>query len=167
MRTFKKTILFSAAMIAAAVCDFFTMTISNKVSLGLIGGFLVVAAFTGMDVKAIGMHLLAGLAMLAISFSLFSKGWIGGGDAKLFAATAVWMGWPSLLEYVLITSLLGGVLTIAMLSLRNIPMPHILEKQYWFFRLHHLDSGIPYGLALAAGGIYIYPHTDIFLLIAP
>ena len=158
--------IFPAAMIAAAVCDFFTMTISNKVSLGLICGFLVMAAFSGMEVKAIGMHLLAGLAMLSISFSMFAKGWIGGGDAKLFAATAVWIGWSSLLEYVLLTSFLGGVLTIVMLSLRNIPMPEVLEKQYWFYRLHNLDNGIPYGLALAAGGIYIYPHTDIFLLIA-
>jgi len=159
--------VFPAAMIIAAVSDLFTMTISNKVSLGLIFGFLLLAAFSGMDVKSIGMHLLAGLAMLAISFSLFARGWIGGGDAKLFAATAIWMGWSNMLEYVLIASVLGGALTILLLSLHNLPMPSVLAKQYWFNRLHTLENGIPYGLALAAGGIYIYPYTDIFQLLAP
>jgi len=119
-----------------------------------------------MDVKTIGMHLLAGLAMLSVSFALYAKGWIGGGDAKLFAATAVWMGWPNLLEYTLITCLLGGALTIVLLSLRNMPMPTVLVKQYWFSRLHTLEDGIPYGLALAAGGILTYPNTEIFRIIA-
>jgi len=159
--------IFPVAMIFAAVCDLFTMTISNKVSLGLILGFLVLAAFSSMDIKTIGLHLLAGLAMLAISFTLFAKGWIGGGDAKLFAATAIWMGWSNLLEYALITSLFGGVLTIIMILLRNFPMPLILVRQHWFSRLHTLEDGIPYGLALAAGGIYIYPYTDIFMLMTP
>lgn len=154
-------------MIVAAVCDLFTMTISNRVSLALIAGFLVLAVITGMDLKTIGMHLLAGLAMLVISFTLYAKGWIGGGDAKLFAATAIWMGWSNLLEYALITSALGGALTLALLLMRSRPMPLILVKQTWFNRLHTLENGIPYGLALAAGGMYIYPHTDIFLLIAP
>lgn len=159
--------IFPAAMIAAGVCDLFTMTISNKVSLALVAGFLLLAVFSGMDMKSIGLHLLAGLAMLAISFALFAKGWIGGGDAKLFAATAIWMGWPNLLEYTVVTSLLGGALTIALLSVQKFPMPHFLIKQQWFARLYTLEDGIPYGLALAAGGILIYPHTDIFLLIAP
>jgi len=159
--------IFPAAMIVAAVSDLFTMTISNKVSLGLIAGFLVLAAFSGMDLKTIGMHLLAGAAMLAVSFAFFAKGWIGGGDAKLYAATAIWMGWPNLLDYTLISCLLGGALTIALLSLSKMPMPAVLKKQYWFNRLHTLEDGIPYGLALAAGGIFIYPSTDIFLLIAP
>jgi len=154
-------------MIIAAVSDLFTMTISNKVSLGLIAGFLVLAAFSGMDLKTIGMHLLAGLAMLLISFAFFAKGWIGGGDAKLYAATAIWMGWPNLLEYTLIACLLGGALTIALLSLSKMPMPMVLTQQNWFNRLYTLEDGIPYGLALATGGIIIYPSTDIFLLIAP
>lgn len=158
--------IFPAAMIVAAVCDLFTMTISNKVSLVLIVGFLLLAATTGMDLKTIGMHLLAGLAMLAISFAFYAKGWIGGGDAKLFAATAIWMGWPNLLEYALISSLLGGALTIFLMSMSHRPMPAVLVKQYWFNRLHTLENGIPYGLALAAGGIYIYHSTDIFQLIA-
>ena len=159
--------IFPAAMIIAAVSDLFTMTISNKVSLGLIAGFLILSLVTGMDLKTIGMHLLAGMAMLVISFILNLKGWIGGGDAKLFAATAIWMGWSNLLEYVLLTSLLGGGLTLLLLSMRDVPMPSFLVKQYWFTRLHSIENGIPYGLALAAGGIYIYPHTDLFLLIAP
>jgi prepilin peptidase CpaA len=159
--------IFPAAMIAAAVSDLFTMTISNKVSIGLVVGFLLLAAISGMDAKTIGMNLLAGAAMLAVSFALFAKGWIGGGDAKLFAATVVWMGWSNLLEYTLVACIFGGALTILMLALRSIPMPAALVKRDWFNRLHALENGVPYGLALAAGGITIYPSTAIFSLITP
>lgn len=158
--------IFPLGMVVAGVSDMFTMTISNKVSLGLVAGFLVVALFSGMAFSTIGMHLLAGLAMLALSFSLFAKGWIGGGDAKLFAASAIWMGWPNLLEYVVIISFLGGILTIGLIIMRYIPAPEFLTRQKWFSRIHSLESGIPYGIALAVGGLLLYPHSVIFSMIA-
>jgi prepilin peptidase CpaA len=153
-------VLFPALMAFAASSDLITMTISNRVSLALAGGFLVLALVTGMGLADIGWHLAAGAVVLVAAFVFFSRGWIGGGDAKLAAATALWFGFDQLLPYLLYASLLGGVLTFAMLQLRTMPLPAPLVGQAWAERLHRMDTGIPYGIALAVAALLIYPHTN-------
>ena len=49
-----------------------------------------------MPLAEIGMHVAAALAVLVVTFVFFSRGWIGGGDAKLAAATALWLGFDQL-----------------------------------------------------------------------
>ena len=44
---------------------------------------------------------------------LLRLGWIGGGDAKIAAATALWFGFDQLFPYLAVASLLGGLLTLA------------------------------------------------------
>jgi prepilin peptidase CpaA len=153
-------VLFPALMAFAASSDLITMTISNRVSLALAGGFLVLALVTGMGLADIGWHVAAGAVVLVAAFVFFSRGWIGGGDAKLAAATALWLGFDQLLPYLLYASLLGGVLTFAMLQLRTMPLPAPLVGQAWAERLHRMDTGIPYGIALAVAALLIYPHTN-------
>ena len=155
-------ILFPALMAFAAASDLVTMTISNKVSLALIAGFLIVAAAGGMPPERIGWHLLSGLAVLGVTITLFALGLIGGGDAKLAAATAIWTGFSHLLDYVLVATLLGGGLTLLMLSLRNYPWPSVIGRVPWIARLYRLDKGIPYGIALGMAGLLVYPSTDIW-----
>src|SRR5690348_14857479 len=87
-----RLLLFPALMAFAASSDLLTMTISNRISLILAGGFLVLAVSIGMPLTEIGMHIAAGFAVLAVAFACFAFGWIGGGDAKLAAATALWLG---------------------------------------------------------------------------
>ena len=89
-------------MAFSAFSDLFTMTISNRVSLLLIAGFAVMAALIGMSCTDVLSHTGAGLAVLAVTFTLFACGWIGGGDAKLAAATALWLGFDPLMEYLLV-----------------------------------------------------------------
>jgi len=151
--------LFPAAMAFAAASDLVSMTISNRVSLALIAGFLVVAWLTGMSWEEIGRHFLAGLLVLAVTFGFFARGWIGGGDAKLAAATALWLGFSHLLEYLLIASIAGGALTLLLLQFRTLPIPGFLARQKWIAKLHSLESGIPYGIALAIAGLIVYPDT--------
>jgi prepilin peptidase CpaA len=152
--------LFPALMAFAAASDLLTMTISNRVSLLLIAGFFVLAIVTGMGWEAIGWHALAGLSVLMIAFACFAFGWIGGGDAKVAAATALWFGFGYLLDYLLLASVLGGVLTLLILQFRNWALPAWLMGQSWLVRLHGRDTGIPYGIALAAAALLIYPDTD-------
>ena len=152
-------LLFPALMAFAASSDLLTMTISNRVSLLLAAGFAVLAVVTGMSLTEIGWHVAAGAAVLVIAFVFFARGWIGGGDAKLAAATALWFGFPHLLDYLIYASLLGGALTLLLLQWRNWPLPAFLAGQTWVQRLHDRDSGIPYGIALAAAALAIYPHT--------
>jgi len=76
-----RLLLFPALMAFAASSDLLTMTISNRLSLALAGGFFALALVTGMSLPAIGMHVAAGALVLVIAFACFSQGWIGGGDA--------------------------------------------------------------------------------------
>jgi prepilin peptidase CpaA len=152
--------LFPALMAFAASSDLLTMTISNRLSLALAGGFFLLTIITGMSLAAIGMHLAAAALVLAISFGFFSMGWIGGGDAKLAAATALWFGFDYLLDYLVYASLLGGVLTLVLLQFRKYPLPRFLISQPWAERLHETGGGVPYGIALAAAALLVYPHTS-------
>jgi len=147
-------------MAFAASSDLFTMTIANRVSLILIGGFGLLAIMTGMSVTDMLLHFGAGAAVLVVGFTLFSFGWIGGGDAKLAAATALWFGFYHLFDYLIYSSILGGVLTLLMIQFRMLPLPQVLVGRDWVERLHRRGGGIPYGIALAAAALLIYPHTE-------
>jgi prepilin peptidase CpaA len=155
-----RLMLFPAMMAFAASSDLLTMTISNRLSLILAGGFFILALVSGMSAMAMLMHVAAAAIVLVVSFVCFARGWIGGGDAKLAAATALWFGFDHLFDYLLYASLFGGVLTIALLQFRMMPMPRLLAGQEWAERLHQKDAGVPYGIALAAAALCIYPDTS-------
>jgi prepilin peptidase CpaA len=97
---------------------------------------------------------------------LFAMGWVGGGDAKLYAAASLWLGWNLFFEYTLIASLLGGALTLALLALRRVPLPAMLHGQVWLLRLADKHSGVPYGIALAVAALAILPQSELFRLAA-
>jgi prepilin peptidase CpaA len=151
--------LFPAMMAFAASSDFLTLTISNRVSLILVGGFVALAVIAGVSAADVLSHLAAGCVVLVAAFSLFARGIIGGGDAKLAAATALWLGFDHLLPYLLYASLLGGALSVGLLWFRMAPLPDWLARHDWAQRLHGKDAGVPYGIALAAAALAIYPET--------
>lgn len=158
--------LFPGIMAFAAASDLITMTISNRLSLALAAGFFLAAFLIGMPLIEIGWHLLAGLIVLVAAFACFSFGWIGGGDAKLAAATALWFGFSHLMDYLLLASILGGALTLMILAGRQWPLPQFLARQAWIARLHEMNTGIPYGIALAFAGLLVYPETDFIRAVA-
>jgi prepilin peptidase CpaA len=147
-------------MAFAAASDLFTMTISNRVSLALAASFLILAALSGMAPTDILTHLGAGALVLTVAFFCFAMGWVGGGDAKIAAAAALWFGFAHLLNYLIYASLFGGALTVLLMQFRQWPLPYALAGQTWLLRLHAKDSGIPYGIALASGALMVYPDTD-------
>jgi prepilin peptidase CpaA len=159
-------VLFPAAMAFAAASDLLTMTISNRLSLALALGFFVAAFLIGMPLVEIGWHLLAAFAVLIAAFICFSFGWIGGGDAKLAAATALWFGFSHLMDYLLLAAIFGGALTLLILGIRRWPLPLVLARQPWISRLHEMNGGIPYGIALALAGLMIYPETEFIRVLA-
>ncbi len=154
-----RLLMFPALMAFAASSDLFTMTISNRVSLALIAGFAAMAFMSGMSAGELLAHVEAAALVLVVSFVFFARGWIGGGDAKLASATALWFGFDHLLAYLLYASIFGGILTFALIRFRLMPLPQILAEQEWVNRLHRLDEGVPYGIALAAAALLIYPDT--------
>ena len=152
--------LFPALMAFAAVSDLLTMTISNRVSLALIAGFVVVALASGMGLSDMLLHAGAGIAVLSVAFVCFAMGWVGGGDAKVAAGAALWFGFAQLTNYLVYASLFGGALTLLLLQFRQWPLPYALGGQDWLLRLHAKESGIPYGIALALAALMIYPETE-------
>lgn len=157
-------------LVIAAVWDLTSFTIPNFLSLILVALFAVfapVAVFMlhpALPAAEIGWHLLAGALALALGFTLFAFGYVGGGDAKLFAAAALWVGFGNLLEFAALAALFGGGLALLLLTMRTVPMPAMLDGQGWLARLHDAKSGIPYGVALAGGALATLPHTDVFRL---
>jgi prepilin peptidase CpaA len=151
--------LFPAVMAFAASSDLLTMTISNRVSIILVGGFLALALLGGMTTVEVLSHAGAGAVVLVVSFGFFTCGWIGGGDAKLAAATAMWLGFDYLLSYLVYASLLGGALTLLLIEFRLVPLPGLLAGQFWAQRLHRKDGEVPYGIALAGAALLVYPDT--------
>lgn len=155
-------LVFPAAMAFAACMDTLTMTIPNKISIALVAAFVVAAAHVGLSPGAIALHLIAGALMLALGFGMFAAGWIGGGDAKLLAASALWVGLIHLLPLLLLTGLIGTVLMVSIIAYRIYPA-EALPLPNWAIRLHRSETGLPYGIAIGSAGLLLYPHTPIFL----
>jgi prepilin peptidase CpaA len=163
-------ILLPALFIAAAVWDLASFTIPNFLILALLSLFILFAGAAGMSGAGLswsqaGLHLLAGTIGLAIGMVLFAAGLIGGGDAKLFAVAALWLGINTLFEYTLMASILGGLLTLGLLFMRRLAFPSALMKYEWFARLTDRKAGIPYGVALSAAALLVLPKTELFALV--
>lgn len=159
--------IFPAIMAFAAVMDLLTMTIPNKVSIALVAGFIVAGLFTGLTATEFAAHFGAGAVVLAASIVLFALGGFGGGDGKLLSAAALWIGFEGLVTYLAFVGIAGGVLAIAILLYRRMPAVEALPLPDWALKLHHRGSGIPYGMAIAAGALMIYPKTPWFAALSP
>jgi prepilin peptidase CpaA len=154
---------FAGLLIYAACSDIARLIIPNWVSIALALIFPVAALASGMAPMEVGLHVLFGAAALAVGFFLFSANIVGGGDAKLLAATAVWTGFQSfLLPFMYWTVIAGGVMALVLLAARqfvkaaetNPPfLNHLLKKQ----------NGIPYGVAIMFGGLMAIPSLSFVL----
>ena len=153
------SLIFPAVLIATIFSDLFSMRIPNRFSLVLILGFIFFAGLTAMPFEAIAWHAAAFILTLLIGFSLFAAGWVGGGDVKLASAAALWLGLELLPAFALYFSVFGLLLTIAILMVRQMPLPVQLHGVGWVVRLHDRKTGVPYGIALAAAGLLLFPQV--------
>lgn len=142
--------------------DLLTFTIPNRLCLTLVVGYLILAVMLGVPAIDILLNISCGIAILVITFIMFNLGVIGGGDAKLAAATAAWLGWTAILDYGLAAAIFGGFLTLILLGARKAPLPAALGRIDWLARLHNANAGVPYGIALAAAGLMQYPNSSIW-----
>jgi prepilin peptidase CpaA len=139
----------SGVLVWAAAVDVMTRRIPNAAVLALIGLFL---GWTAIDMGAGAVSSLeaAGLA-LAITVALYAFKIIGAGDSKLFSAAALFAGIGYLPYFAFATALAGGA--IALVSVASRP-----QRALVMFTLRgkgDFGSGIPYGAAIAVGGIAI------------
>lgn len=144
--------------------------------LGLLAALLVVASWGDLKARTIPNGLNLAVALLAIPFwwaiglplwpevalqigvaalvfaafaGMFALGAMGGGDVKLLAALALWLPWPAVLTLLVIMSLAGGALTLAMLIRKRLARSEA--------RLE-----IPYGVAIAFGGLWLISERFLY-----
>jgi prepilin peptidase CpaA len=160
-------LIFPLAMAFAAAMDLFTMTIPNRVSILLVASFLMVACFVNPTWDVLKQHLVVASIVFACAVAMFAMGWLGGGDAKLLSAASLWIGPDLMPTYLGVVGLIGGVLAVGLLRYRTIRvLPEWLGRQTWALRLHEQDGGMPYGVALGAGAMLLYPQTVWFLALS-
>jgi prepilin peptidase CpaA len=158
-------LVFAGCMLAASWSDMTSMTIPNWISLVLMAGFFIASPFVWQGWSVFGTHLLVGLTFFVAGIAMFALGWMGGGDAKLMAATSLWWVWPDALLYVVYAALAGGVLALFLLLGRQFLPARILTTE-WMHRLFKDEKRMPYGLALAFGALVVLPKSAIFQITA-
>jgi prepilin peptidase CpaA len=153
---------FPALVITAAVKDLTSYTIPNWIAGGLIAAFAMAALAFGLPAGTIGVDVAVGAAALATGMIMFALRWIGGGDAKLFAAAALWLGLGPSMSYIFYTALSGGLLAVGLIALRSGPARAILPQgPAWFARLAEPGADAPYGVAIAVGALAAFPLSAL------
>ena len=155
--------IFPAGVIAAALKDMTSFTIPNWISLALAAAFIPVALLVHMPLGGIGLSLAVGLGALIAGFAMFALGWCGGGDAKLLAAAALWLGLPALPMFLLVTGLAGGALAVGLIMARKegLLASYAAAGPAWLGRLLTADGDLPYGLAIAVGALAAFPSSAL------
>lgn len=150
-------------LVLASLTDFLEMKIPNRIPAILAASFFLIIPFSGLSLVEIGWHLAAALMVFAVCFTLFALNVMGGGDAKILSAAALWFGFnTSLFEFLAFTGYLGGFLTIAVILLRanwdklatvgmRLPQTLMAAKK------------IPYAIAIGAAGLIAYPGSPLVL----
>ncbi|GJD62119.1 A24 family peptidase [Methylobacterium frigidaeris] len=158
-------VAFPFLMAYAAASDVLTMLIPNRVSLALVAAFAVLALAAGPGWSEVASHLGAGALVLVVGFGLYLTGTMGAGDVKLAAATALWLGFGALPDYLLNTALFGGLMALGLVLLRGLPLPGFAATWPFALRLHDERVGIPYGVALAASALVTCPSAPLWRLV--
>lgn len=151
-------VTFPLFLVAAALWDVRTRRIPNLLtSLFALAGLVVSASGTGpaslrSGCIAGGISLVAGMAMYAMRV-------IGGGDVKLFAAAALWLGLSATVTASLATAIVGGV--AALYFFRIQASRPVLNRSADVLARLRLDDGpdvdrVPYGVAIAAGCLWAW-----------
>lgn len=156
--------VFPAALIVAAANDIYEFKIPNWVSLVLVGAYPLAGVALGAPASVIFEGLLVGAGGLALGFALFAGRIVGGGDAKLFAATTPWIGLAAMGEFLLYTAVAGFFLAIAMSMFRKLPILPVYSRAPWLIELHGRAKDLPYAVALGAGGFLSFSQTPLFQL---
>jgi prepilin peptidase CpaA len=154
------TLVFAAPLLVAAYTDFWSMKIPNLVSLAMAAGFLLTLPFTWQGLPVFGEHLMMGAIFFLAGFAMFAFGWLGGGDAKLMAGISLWFGWADALPFILATTIFGAALGLLLIFGGRI-IPIRLRTSVVGMKLFQGGKDMPYGLALAAGALYIWPTSQI------
>ena len=150
-----------ALVIVAGLKDLTSMTIPNWISLILIGAFFPAAWAVGLPLPTVAAHVGVALLALFVGAGMFALRWIGGGDAKLMAASCLWLGVTGSGYFLLWTGIAGGLFCLALIFARFHARPYLSGVPGWVSELMQPKGDIPYGVAIAAGALLAYPASTM------
>lgn len=153
---------FAGLLVYAAGSDVARLTIPNWVSIAMAALFVAAALLVSMPLAEIGLHLAVGAGVLVVGFILFQANVIGGGDAKLLAAAAVWTGFAAFAPFMFWTAVAGGVVALFLLIARRFIAPAETIPAF-VNRLLQRHGGAPYGVAIMTGGLMASPALPFVL----
>lgn len=146
---------FAGLIFSAAISDILRFRIPNRISMALVllyPAYLLSASQPVDWLPAIGVAA----ACLAVGFLLFTIKACGAGDAKLFAAAALWAGPELILPFGLYTSIAGGVMVLFMwFQHRLARAPSVGMIMQTASDAGFTKQPMPYGAAIAVGGLYV------------
>jgi prepilin peptidase CpaA len=149
---------FAVLVIVAALKDLSSFIIPNWISAALALGFVPAALLVHAPLGDIGISFAVGVGVLVLAAGMFAFGWIGGGDAKLMTAAALWVGLRGLAPFALYTGLAGGLLAVGLVALRSAWLRPFLDGgPAWARRLATPGESAPYGVAIAVGALAAFP----------
>ena len=112
---------FSAALLSLALIDWDTTLLPDDITLPLLWAGLMVAALQWNPAVNLSTALWGAVAGYLSLWGVYwafklvtGKEGMGYGDFKLFAALGAWFGWPALIPMILMASVIGAVIGIAM-----------------------------------------------------
>ena len=140
---------FCALLLIAAATDIVRRRIPNWTVLALVGLY-VIAGVLGVAPSTWLSSLAAAAIVLVVTYALYHFGVFGAGDAKLFSAVALFMGLSNLASFALLTVLVGGLMALGVLVLHP---KRAMRGLTAAGRAEGGGRGIPYGVAIALGGI--------------
>jgi prepilin peptidase CpaA len=161
------SVIFPALLVFAALRDAMSFTIPNWLCAAAALAFFPVALASGLPLGGWLFALGLFAAFLAAGMAMFALGWIGGGDAKLFAACGLWLGgtgavWPFLAW----TAVAGGGLALLLLFARRLAPGFGAGRAPWLARLLTEGENVPYGVAIAAGALMAFPESPLMQAIS-
>lgn len=131
----------------ASAEDAWRLRVSNLIVAAVAASGVAAIVIAGVGWSAWQPVALA-VAIMAVGTAMFGRGWVGGGDVKLWAAGGLWFGLADGLRMIVAVAIAGGVLTILILSIRLFPWPERAKANVVVLRRR---GGIPYGIAIAMG----------------
>ncbi|MCS3481163.1 prepilin peptidase CpaA [Bradyrhizobium elkanii] len=148
-----------ALLLYVATIDIATRLIRNEICLALALLGIVGQLASPMQ---IGQSLIVAAILFLVLFVIYQRGAIGGGDVKLLVALAIGLPLTGVIELLTATALAGGVLAAVHLMMRRLPQPKLapagsslMRRVYAVERWRHLrHAPLPYGVAIACGGIW-------------
>ena len=152
-----------ALAIVAGLKDLTSMTIPNWISGALIIAFFPAAFASGLEPMAVASHVGVAILALFVGAGMFALRWIGGGDAKLMAASCLWLGLSGSGMFLLWTGVMGGLFCLVLLFARFHARPYAASFPGWTQKLLEPRGDIPYGVAIAAGVLMAYPSSVLVM----